>query len=118
MPVAEQTPNVPFTNSVPVANAVRTGVQGITGSFIVEFIEAFNLYDFTDRQYGLAVVAFGMILSFVQNFFEKRRNQKFFGAAPEPRVKSPQEGGYATPDLVVAVLCFVVGVILTKLFWC
>lgn len=28
------------------------------------------------------------------------------------------EAGYATPDLIVAALCFIVGVILTKIFWC
>jgi hypothetical protein len=28
------------------------------------------------------------------------------------------DDGYAVPDLVVAILIFLVGVILTKLFWC
>lgn len=91
VPLPEQAPNLAFTTNVPVATAVRTGVQGLSGAFVVDFIEAFNVYDFTERQYGLAVALAAMVIALLQNLWEKHRGQKFFGAAPEGATLSKPE---------------------------
>jgi len=110
IPAPEQAPNISLGSNVPVATALRTGVQGLSGSFIVEFIEAFEIYDFTERQYGLAVALFGMILAFGQNLWEKHRGKKFYGATPEGGVlpPKPEEGHYDVPGIVVIVAIAVV----------
>lgn len=116
MPVTEQAPNLTISNSPTVGAGVRTGIQVVSGAFLVEGVEVFNLYDFTELQAKWLTAALTITLAFLQNFIERRRNQKFIGAAPTPAVRP--EGGYVMPDVVIAVLCFAMGVILTKLFWC
>lgn len=114
IPPAQPAPNVTFTSSEPAATAVRTGIQGLTGAFIVDFIEAFELYDFTERQYGLAVALAGMVLAFIQNLLEKRRGRKFLGAAPTPATRD--DDGQAHWQTVVVMVAIVI-VLLILIRW-
>lgn len=91
-PVAQDAPNVSTGNSQAVGFAARTGIQAVTGSFIVEGIELFGFVDFTEDQAKWLGVALTVVLSFVQNFFEQRRNRRFIGPAPTPAVKPEPRG--------------------------
>lgn len=55
-----------------VARPVRGLGQGGAGWVVTEAIEAFGLYDFTDRQYGLAVFLLSALFSFLQTTAENR----------------------------------------------
>lgn len=107
IPATQPAPNVTIGSNVPVATALRTGAQGLSGVFIVDFVEAFNLYDFTERQYGLAATLVGMVLAYIQNLLEKRRGRKYIGAAPEGATRP--EGGHV--DLATALLATAVAVL-------
>ncbi len=91
MPSPQEAPNVNLGNSQAVGFTARTGVQLITGGFVVEGIEAFNLYQFTEAQSKWAILALTLLLGFLQNFFEQRRNRRFIGPAPTPAVL-PEDG--------------------------
>lgn len=83
--MSEQAPNLTVSQSPTVGVTVRSGIQLLTGGFITEGIELF-VYDFTEDQAKWATGAFTLLLVFTQNFIERRRNQKFIGAAPVPSV--------------------------------
>lgn len=52
--------------------ASRTVVQGTVAGALVEFVDAF-IFDMSDRQYGAAIVALTMLLSYVQTFIEDKK---------------------------------------------
>ena len=60
------------TVSESVARPVRGLGQGITGGVIVDALDEFTKWEPTTRQYGLAVILVGAIVSFVQNLGENR----------------------------------------------
>lgn len=70
--------------STAVTNPARTTAQGGAGWLIVETLEAFEVYDFTDRQYGLAVFILAGAVSFVQNVGENRGWWKALGRRVPP----------------------------------
>lgn len=61
------------------APVVRTAGQGGAAWTIMELIEAYNLYDFTDRQWAITLVAGTVAVSWLQNTVEKWRGRKLVG---------------------------------------
>lgn len=59
-----------------VARPVRTAVQATPAWAITEGIDAF-LWDMSDRQYGIAVILFTMLIGFVQNAIENGIGKAF-----------------------------------------
>lgn len=55
-----------------VANPLRTGAQGGAGWLLAEAVEAFGLFDFTERQWPLVIIIGGSLVSAVQNLGENR----------------------------------------------
>lgn len=55
-----------------VARPVRGLGQGGLGYLIVDLLDEFTRWEPTTRQYGLAVLAVGAVVSFVQNTAENR----------------------------------------------
>lgn len=104
--MSEQAPNLTVSQSPTVGVTVRSGLQLLTGGFITEGIELF-VYDFTENQAKWAAGAFTLLLVFIQNFLERRRNQKFIGAAPVPRIEG-EHGHYDVPGVVVIVAISIV----------
>ena len=62
------------------APVVRTAGQGGAAWTVMEIIEAYNLYDFTDRQWAVTLIAGTTFFSWLQNTIEKRRGRKLVGA--------------------------------------
>lgn len=107
-------PNVTVTSSEPIATTVRSGLQLLTGGFIVEGIEAFGLYDFTERQSTWATAAFTLALVLVQNLIEKQRNRKFLGAAPQPATLDDGYGRYDVLIVLGAVVLALLAILLLR----
>ena len=61
-----------------VARPMRGVVQSGPAFAVIEIIEAYELYNFTDRQYGVTLIVLTSIVSAVQNFLENRRGKGFF----------------------------------------
>jgi hypothetical protein len=74
-----------------VARPVRTAVQSGPGWIIIETIEAYELYDFTDRQYAITLLLLTMLFSFLQNAYENHRGKGLF-LRNVPPVEVPVEG--------------------------
>ena len=62
------------------APVVRTAGQGGLAWIVMEMIEAYNVYDFTDRQWAITLLAGTTFVSWVQNVLEKRQGRKLIGA--------------------------------------
>ena len=62
------------------APVVRTAGQGGAAWMVLELIEAYNLYDFDDRQWSITLLVGTTFLSWVQNTIETRRGRKLVGA--------------------------------------
>jgi hypothetical protein len=71
------------TVSDAVARPARTGLQGGAGWVVAEFIDAF-LWDMDDRQYGIAVVVLGSVISWIQNTVENHYGKGLLRQVPEP----------------------------------
>lgn len=69
-----------------VARPVRGLGQGGVGWVVVEAIEAFNIYDFTEQQYGIAVVIVSAVVSFIQNALENRLGKGLLRSVPPREV--------------------------------
>jgi hypothetical protein len=69
-----------------VSRPVRAVPQGGAAWLIVEAVEAFNIYDFTDRQYGLAIVILTPVVAWAQVLIENRFGKGFL-RKPEPPAK-------------------------------
>lgn len=94
-----------------VTRPTRTAVQGGAAYVIVELVEAFDLYDFTGRQYAITLLALTAVLSSVQAFAENRLGVGFLRQVPpktEPLVDDRGETGL---QLVIGVLLAVILVI-------
>jgi hypothetical protein len=74
------------TVSEAVARPVRGLGQGGVGWVVVEAIEAFNIYDFTEKQYGLAVVIISALVSFLQNLLENKLGKGLLRKVPPKEV--------------------------------
>lgn len=61
-----------------VARPARTGVQGGVAWAILEFISAYELYDFTERQLIVTTVVLTAVVSYLQNAFENHRSKGLF----------------------------------------
>lgn len=57
------------TNSAAKRGA-RTIIQGGVAGVILEAISAFNIYEFTTRQFAVSLIILAAIVSFVQNKIE------------------------------------------------
>lgn len=68
----------PTKVSEAVARPARTLIQSGPGWAVIELIESYELYDFTDRQYGITLLLLTALASFVQNRLENRRGKGFF----------------------------------------
>lgn len=64
--------------STTIANPTRTAAQGGAGWLVAEAIEAFGLYDFTERQWPLVIIVLGSAISALQNFGENHGWWKAF----------------------------------------
>lgn len=75
-------PAEPLVTMGPVASpATRTGLQLITGEFIVQGVEAFDVVALTDTQRAWLVVALGILLAVIQNTLERWRGRRLIGTA-------------------------------------
>lgn len=72
---------MPHTISEAVARPVRTAGQGGLGWIVTELIDAFA-YDLSDRQYGVLVLAFGVLFSFVQTLVENHTGKALLRTIP------------------------------------
>lgn len=70
------------TVSEVVARPIRGGIQGGAGWVATEGIDAF-LWDMNDRQYGIAVVILGIVISFIQNLAENHWGKAFLRDLPD-----------------------------------
>lgn len=112
---AQQAPNVRLTSSEPFAVTVRSTLQLLSGGFIVEGIQLF-LYDFTEAEAKWATGAFTVLLVFVQNFLEKRRGQKYLGAAPLPATRGDDGTMDWQTALLATAVAIVVYLVMAKVF--
>lgn len=62
------------------APVVRTAGQGGAAWIVMEMIEAYNVYDFSDRQWAITLLAGTTFVSWLQNTVEKWRGRKLVGA--------------------------------------
>jgi hypothetical protein len=70
----------PIVKVGPVAApVVRTAGQGGLTWTVMEMIEAYNLYDFTDRQWAITLFAGTTFVAWLQNTIEQRRGRKLVG---------------------------------------
>jgi len=60
----------------PVRTAARTGLQAGLGVALMELVEAYNLYEFTDRQWAATAVLLTPLVAWIQNALEKRFDWK------------------------------------------
>lgn len=72
------------TVSEKYARPIRGGVQGGAAWAILEFVEAFAIYDFTERQLVIATLVLAAIISFAQNAAEQSRGKGFFLRTIDP----------------------------------
>lgn len=79
------------TVSEVVARPARTAIQSGPGWVIIEVIEAYDLYDFTDRQYGVTLLILTVLASVIQNAVENHRGKGLFLRSVPP-VNVPVEG--------------------------
>src|SRR4051794_3428333 len=74
-------PVAPVVTAGPVtAPVVRTALQGVTGGFMVQGLEVFNLASFTPDQRAWLVVVLTIVLSYVTNFVEGKVGRRLIGA--------------------------------------
>lgn len=73
------------TVSTTLANPVRTGVQGGLAWGVTEFLDAFNIVEMDDRQYGVSLLLLTIVFSFVQNLGENYLGVAFLRRVPEPK---------------------------------
>lgn len=79
------------TVSEAVARPARTAIQSTPAFAVIEILEAFEVYNFTDRQYGITLMVLTAIVSFVQNAAENSRGKAFF-LRTVPPLEVPVEG--------------------------
>lgn len=60
---------------------VRTAGQGGVSWVVLELVEAYSIYDFTDRQWAITLLAGTTFVSWVQNVIEERRGRRLVGTA-------------------------------------
>lgn len=102
IPATQPAPNITLTSNEPVATTVRSGLQLLTGGFLVEGLELF-LIDLTEDQAKWAAGALTIALVFAQNWLEKRRGRKYLGAAPTAAVRDDGHTNWQTALLAAAV---------------
>lgn len=78
--------NTTSTVSEAVARPVRTVVQGSPVWLLLELIEAYNWYDFTDRQWGVTLAIGTVVVSAVQNAVENHLGKGFLRNVPPRKV--------------------------------
>lgn len=62
------------------APVTRTGAQGGAAWMVMEIIEAYSLYDFSDRQWSITLLAGTTLASFAWNLIESRLGRRLIGA--------------------------------------
>lgn len=62
------------------APVVRTAGQGGAAWSVMELVEAYGVYDFTDRQWAITLLIGTTLASWAQNTIEKWRGRKLVGA--------------------------------------
>ena len=72
----------PLIQAGPVISpVVRTAGQGSAAWTAMEIVEAYGLYDFTDRQWAVTLIAGTVAFSWLQNTLERLRGRKLIGEA-------------------------------------
>lgn len=79
-PSSRPTPPVVTLGAV-TAPVVRTAGQGGAAWIVMEAIEAYSVYDFTDRQWAITLLAGTTFFSWLQNQIEKWKGRRLIGAA-------------------------------------
>lgn len=79
------------TVSEAVARPLRTAGQGGLGWIVTELVDAF-VYDMTDRQYGVLVLALGVLFSFLQTVAENHTGTAVLRTIPPVRAQVLDEG--------------------------
>lgn len=69
-----------FTTGTVAAPTIRTAGQGGVTLIVMELIEAYNLYDFTDTQWKITVAAGVTFFAWLQNTIEKWRGKRLVGS--------------------------------------
>jgi hypothetical protein len=73
-------PKEPIVTLGPIsAPTVRTGGQGGVAWILMEVVEAYNVYDFTDRQWAITLLGGTVFFSWLQNTIEKARGRRLVG---------------------------------------
>lgn len=75
-----------MSTSQVVARPVRTAVQSGAAFAVVEFIDAFGIYDMDERQYGAAIAILVPVLAYVQTLAENLLGKGFLRTVPGPDV--------------------------------
>lgn len=75
----------------------RTAGQGGAGWAVVEAIEAFHLYNFDERQYGITIFILGGVICVIQNLIEDRLGKGIL------RTPVPREASSSSNDGVNAI---------------
>lgn len=65
-----------------VARPVRGAGQGSAAWLVTEAFEAFNIYDFTESQYGLSVLILSVLFTFIQTMIENKIGKGFLRQVP------------------------------------
>lgn len=74
------------TVSEAIARPIRTAGQGGLGWIATELIDSFGA-DLTERQYGVLVLAFGVLFSWVQTVVENRTGTGLLRTVPPTTAK-------------------------------
>jgi len=65
----------------PATSAAKRGARGViqggVAGAILEAVSAFNIYEFTTRQFAVSLIILAAIISFVQNKIENDRGSGF-----------------------------------------
>lgn len=72
----------PRTISEAVARPTRTALQGGPIWAVMELIEAYNVYDFTDRQWGITLLAGTAAVGWIQVRIENHLGKGFLRRVP------------------------------------
>ncbi len=71
------------TVSTTVANPIRTGVQGGVAWGVTEFLDAFEIVNMDERQYGVTLVLLTIVFSWLQNLVENYFGVGFLRKMPQ-----------------------------------
>lgn len=71
------------------ARGIRTGGQGGAGYLVIEAVEAFNVYDFSERQSTVTLLILTAVFAVIQSFVENKIGKGFLRQIPPTTVPVP-----------------------------